>query len=340
MTPAQAADQPLQVITPVAAVAEPGEAQPPSWTSEEAHRLVTATVACWLGGVWSDAEGITEAARSADAERRCHQLITRVYGTYDQARFERLRALDPVEVSDLQTKILAVARMDTVDHAREQRLGMLFDAVANAQRENMIARRAADRVKKDAAGDRELIKLTGDEVAAVEPLNDARAFEALFMLDAGELSHEARALAILCAMDRMETARGLTKHLKVYAVARPFAVLFSTPTPAMPTDARQSLVDGTWLTYISSVAAAASHPVSAAAKTPSDRELLAWGGTLEGLADKLRVEAEQISDETPLKRVSEAIVRRIDAEYRASETTVAQQSGRRRAPASRSPSNG
>ena len=340
-TPAPVSEQPLQATNPVASVAEQREApSPPTWTSEEAHRLLTATVACWLGGVWSDADGVDEATRAKDAERRCHQLVERVYGSDDPTHYERLRAVEPGEVSELKTKILAVASVDTVDHAREQQLGALLDAMANAERESMTARRAGDRVKKDAAGDREPINITTDEVAAVAPLNDARAFEALFTLDAGELTPEAKALAILCAMDRMETARGLTKHLKVYALARPFAVLFSTQTPAMPTDARQSLIDGTWLTYLTSVAAAAGHPVLPAAKTPSDREWLAWGGALEGLADKLQVEAQQMSSETALKRVAEAIVRRVDAEYRASEATVAQQNGRKRVPASRSPSNG
>ena len=340
-TPPPASDQPLQVLNPVASVAEPKATAPaPTWTSEEAHRLLTATVACWLGGVWSDAEGVDEATRSKDAERRCHQLVERVYGTDDPARYERLRAVDPVEVSELKTKILATARIDTVDHAREQQLGALLDAMANAERESMIARRAGDRVKKDATGEREHVSLTTDEAAAVDPLNDARAFESLFTLDAGELTSEARALAILCAMDRMETARSLSKRLKAYAMARPFAVLFSTPTPAMPADPQQPPVDGTWLTYITSVAAAAGHPVLTAAKTATERELLAWGGAVEGLADKLQVETQQLSNETALKRVSEAIVRRINAEYRASEATIIQQSGRRRAPASRSPSNG
>jgi hypothetical protein len=293
-----------------------------------------------LGGVWSDAEGIDEAARSKDAERRCHQLVERLYGADDQGRYERLRALDPVEVSELKNKILAVARIDTVDHAREQQLGALFDAMANAERESMSARRAGDRVKKDAAGDREQTKLTTDEVAAVGPLSDATAFEALLALDAGELTPEARGLAILCAMDRMETARGLTKHLKVYALARPFTVLFNTPRPAIPTDPRQPLVEGTWLSYISSVADAGGHPVLPAAKTPTERELLAWGGALEGLVDKLRVESQRMSGETALKRIAEAVSRRIDAEYRASEATVIQQSGKKRAPAAASPSNG
>jgi hypothetical protein len=340
-TPTPATDQPLRTTYPVATVAETREPSPPqAWTNQEAHRLLTATVACWLGGLWSYAHGVDEAKRDKDAEQRCYQLVERVYGARDQGRYERLRAIDGGEVSELKTKILAVASTDTVDNAREQQLGALLEAVANAERENMTARGALDRVKNEAAGDRERMNPLLDEVTGVGPLNDASAFEALYRLDLGELTHEARALAILCVMERMEAARSLTEPLKVYALARPFSVLFSTPAPALPTGARQSLVDGILRSYIASVAAAAGHPVPVTTKTNSDRELLAWGGAQEGLGDKLRVEAEQISTETALKRVSQAIVRRVDAEYKASEAAIAQQSGRSRAPAARPPSNG
>jgi len=84
----------------------------------------------------------------------------------------------------------------------------------------------------------------------------------------------------------------------------------------------------------------AGHPVLAAAKTPKERELLAWGGALEGLSDKLQVESQRMSGETALKRIAEAVARRIDAEYRASSASIIQQSGKKRAPAARSPSNG
>ncbi|HEY3666336.1 MAG TPA: hypothetical protein VGL19_10060 [Polyangiaceae bacterium] len=333
---------PTQMVAPVATLSpiSTTEQPKPTPTSEEAHRLVTAAVACWLGGAWSDAEGIEENKRAADAERRCHQLIESAYGTDDQARYERLRAVDPVEISELKDKVSAVARFDAVDHAREAQLGTFLDAVANTEREGMLARRAADRVKKDVAGEREELKLTTDEAAAVGPLNDARAFEALLALDIGDLTPEAKGVAILYAMDRMQTAKGLTKHLKVYALARPLAVLFNTPAPQVPTDSHESLVGGTWLTYITSVAAAAGHPVPPAAKTPSERETLAWGGTLDGLGDKLHEEAQHMSGETALKRVSAAVVRRIDAEYRAAVAAVIQQSGRKRMLPARAPSNG
>ena len=328
-TKAPSAPEPVAQLTPVTPpttqATKAASPQPLATSSEEAHRLVIATIGCWLGGVWSDAEGVDEATRATDAEQRCHQLVQNVYGSNDQPRYERLRAVEPVEVSELKAKILAVARVDSVDHAREQQLGTFLDALANAERETMFGRRAGDRVKKDIEGSREPGHLTTDEVAAVAPLYEASAFEALLGLDMGELTPEARAIAILCAMDRMETARGLTKHLKIYALAQPFAVLFGTPAPAVPMDAHQPLVRGMWLSYITTVAAAAGHPISSAAKAPADRELLAWGGTLDGLADKLRSETQQMSDTTELKRVAEVIIRRLDAEYRASEAAVLQQ---------------
>ena len=142
------------------------------------------------------------------------------------------------------------------------------------------------------------------------------------------------------AIERMQTARGLSEHLRIYALARPFAVLFGTITPALPVDGRQPIADGTWISYISGVAAAAEHPVPATAKKISERELLAWEGTLEGLADKLRDDVRQMSYETDLKQISAALVARIDAEYRATQAAVAPQLERNGAVPSRSPPAG
>lgn len=322
--PAQPSPEPSPATAAAASATAPstGETAPPAATGEEAHRLVVAAVACWLGGVWSDAEGASEEARAADAERRCHELVTRIHGTDDKARYERLRAVEAAEVSDVKAKILDVARKDPVDARRVQQLGSLFDAAADAQRETMTARRAADRVKKDIEGERQPGKLTEDEVAAVAPLSESKAFDALVNIDLGDLTREARAIAILCAMDRMETARGLPKHLKVYVLEEPFRVYFGVAAPDVPRDARTPLKGGAWLAYITSVANAAGHPVPDRAKSLADRELLAWGGAFEGLADKLRTEADALSDATELKRVSQAVVRRLDIEYRASDTAA------------------
>jgi hypothetical protein len=285
---------------------------------EGAHQLAVEAIACWLGGVWGDAEGVDQETRAANAQRRCERLVLDVYGNYDVARYERLRALDPAEVSELKRRILAASGAG----ALAQRLSTFIDLVADTERETTNARRSADRVKKDIDGQRVGTSLTVDEAAAVEPLSEAKAFDALLNSDVGELNHEARAVAMLSAMDRMETARGLTKHLKVYAIERPMTALFNAPGADVPRDAHQSLKGGAWLGYLTAVAGAAGHPVPKSARSSQDRELLAWGGVLAGLADKLRLEANQISDASELKRVAEAVVRRLDIEYRASQASL------------------
>ena len=55
--------------------------------------------------MWSDAEGVDQENRAANARRRCQKLVREVYGSYDQARDERLRALDAAEVSELKQRI-------------------------------------------------------------------------------------------------------------------------------------------------------------------------------------------------------------------------------------------
>jgi hypothetical protein len=52
------------------------------------------------------------------------------------------------------------------------------------------------------------------------------------------------------------------------------------------------------------------------------QELLAWGGALEGIADRLRTQRAQIPEKTELWRVVDGVVRRLDTEYRASEASV------------------
>lgn len=283
---------------------------------EQAHQLVISIVSCWLGGVWSDAQGVPEEVRVADADRRCREVIARLYGSDDKATYERVRALDRSEVATLRDKIAATARADSVNETRIPQLLAVFDGVAAVEKESLTARRAGDRVKKDISGQREPAKLDQDEVDAVAPLEESKALLGLLSLDAGVLTHEARALAILAATDRMEIARGLPKHLKIYVLERPFGALFSVPAPEVPRDARMPLKGGAWLDYISTVAENAGHSVPAEAKSLTDRELLAWGGTLAGLADALKVEAEGISDATELKTIVTAVAQRLDNEYR------------------------
>src|SRR5579883_1238161 len=295
----------------------------PTWTAgptnaDQVHRLVVQATGCWSGGVWSDA--LSESG-GPDVDR-CARVLLEAYGSVDRVRLERLRAVEAVEVHELAERLQQPAAADPAARARVEGLVSLLYAVSDAERETMAARRAADRIKKDIAGEREPGKRPADEREAVAPLGSTAGLQRLLDLDAGALRAEARGIALMCAMDRMQSARGLPKHLKVYAVEGPYRMLFGVAPPAVPDDATESLKGGVWLGYLSEVAHAAGHPVPSKAATVDDKELLAWGGVLAGFSDRLREAMSGISDATELRRVVDGTVRRLDTEYRASEASL------------------
>jgi hypothetical protein len=151
----------------------------------------------------------------------------------------------------------------------------------------------------------------------VEPLRAHKGLESLFNLAAsgGDLGAEAHALAVLAAMDRMTDAHGLPPHMKVYAVGDAFGMLFGVTAPDVPSEAEKPLKPGTWLAYLTEVAKAAGHPVPDTAKTPREREPLAWVGTLAGFSDKLKADAPKVSASTDLSKLIPVVAKRIDQEY-------------------------
>jgi hypothetical protein len=271
--------------------------------------------ACWFGGVWGDAEGDSVDMRAQASEARCHDVVRRVYGSDSKDHYEQMRAIEPSVVGDVAGKVETLAKDDPDDAPRSQTLAKLVQAVAAAQREGMLARRAGDRIKRDL--DHEPDKLTNDEAAAVVPLRDTRNLEALLKMDAGDITHDAHALGMLAAMERVEIGRGLPKHMKIYAVGGANQILFGVAPPAVPDDASKPLKRGTWLAYLTDVAKAAGHAVPDSAKTPKQREPLAWVGVLEGYADKLRTDIDGLAKDTRLHHVSSVVVQRLDAEYKA-----------------------
>ncbi|HEX7477289.1 MAG TPA: hypothetical protein VF331_05745 [Polyangiales bacterium] len=294
----------------------------PAQVGARAHRLAIAAAACWFGGVWSDAEGAGEVERSDTSKRHCRELVAQAYGNDDAARFERLRAVDAVEVSELASKLDAAAHSDALDAAHTAHLRALLIAIADAEREAMYARRAGDKVKDDIAVPKPSPKRKADETSASVPLSERRSFDAMLAADVGDLSHELRAFTVLFAMDRLQQARGLPKHLKVLAVSRAMTALFGVAAPNLPEDPTRPPAGGAWLAYLTSIAKTAGHPVPEQAKSLHDRELLAWGGTLMGLADKLRAEVDGISAETDLQPVVRAVIRRLETQYRADEAAM------------------
>ena len=320
---------PSDSAAPVASA--PPAAPAPSQTQEEAHKLVVLAASCWFGGMWGDALGEQDQAKVTGIETRCHELERRVWSTDDKVHFEQLRGFEQNAVSDVVAAVDQATKTDSVDGPRRDALLKLTGALADAAKETMLARRAGERVKRDLTMEPE--KLSTDEVDAVQPLRAHSKLETLLKLDAGDLSKEANALGLLLATDRVELARGLPKHLKLYAVADTFQLIFGVTVPDVPSDATQKLVPGTWLKFLSDTATAAGHPVTDKAKTPRERDALAWGGMQQGFGEKLAADASGIAPSTDLSKVVTTVLHRLETEYSAQQAAEAsKQAGPPKAP--------
>ena len=304
--PAQVGDAPPPAVTAAAALAPAGEGP------AQAHAVVLHAAACWLGGVWSDAEGVAADQRRAAGEKRCMGLVTRLFGAEDKVKYDQLRLVDAALVDRLAVSVDQLAAADPVDGPHKEALARLLRAVAVAQRESNEAHLAADTVKADLKA-HEPDTLSKDEAAAVAPLRAHAGLEALLKLDAGDLTGEAHALGLLTAMDRMELARGLPKHLKVYAVSGAYQDVFGVAPPQVPADATAKLVPGVWLGYLTDVARAAGHAVPDTATLPREREPWAWGGVVAGFGDKLKADTGKVSGS--FSRIAAGVVKKLDAEW-------------------------
>jgi hypothetical protein len=302
--------------TPVRAV--PAAPAPPA-AGGEAYRLAMLATGCWFGGPWTDFEGLSVTATEKEAadHARCAEAVRQVYGRTDQARVLQLRAIDARVVDDVARKVDTVAAADPVDRLHRGDLEKLLRATAAAQRENMSARRAAWKVQTDLDGRRHG-PLEVDEMAAEDPLLAHSELEALLGLQAGDLTPDAHALGILSALDRVELSRGLPRHLKVFAVGDVFGLVFGTPAPGLTGDAAVPLPRGIWLSYLASAARAAGYPVPESARTPLQRNRLAWAGVLEGFAQRLRQDVDHLSRPafTTLRPVVWRAIERLDWSFR------------------------
>ncbi len=294
-----------------APAAPPKDATPPPTSEGQAHKLFTLGNACWFGGLWSDAERDPAESRRAETEARCRDVLRAVYNSDDKGKLEQLRAYEPGVVGDLAAKVDSLAAADSKDSPRRETLVKVLNASAAAHREAMLARRAADRVKRDL--DHEPEKLTKDEADAVGPVGATKDLEALLAID----DTDARAIAYVAAMDRIAISRGLPKHLKVYALAGTMHALFGAAIPELPADATKPLKKGTYLAYVSDVAKAAGHPVPDTAKTPREKESIAWAGVLQGVAEKIRANADKLPGDSDLRETSNRIANRLTAWYEA-----------------------
>jgi hypothetical protein len=279
----------------------------------EAYGLLLSAAGCWFGGVWSQAEGEElRADRKAQTEAHCRDVLGAVYGPAgagDAVRMRQLRAVEESVVADVAEKLGMLAGAD----ADKRDLRVLLLALAPAMRENLFARRAADKVHRDLDDERPIEKLGEDETAAVEPLSAHDAVDALVALQAGSFTPDAHALGVLAAMDRFEIARGVPRHLKIFAVRDMGKLLFGAAAPDVGADPTRPMQPGTWLTYLGDLAIAAGHQVPASAGNPRTRHDLAWAAVLRGIADKLDRDADRVSPR--LQPVVKAVSGQLKAEY-------------------------
>ncbi len=278
-----------------------------------AHDLVVQAASCWFGGLWGDVQGETPAERAVETQKRCARVVHDAFGDDDRARYEQVRAFEAITVDEVAAKVASLADADREAAPRKDALVKLTRAIADAQRETMVARRAAHRILRDA--ERERAKLSDDESAALPELEAAKAWDALLRLDAGPLQQEAHVYALLVALDRMNLAQELPLHLKPYPVIAPFHALFGAAVPDLPHDASRPLPRAGWLTYLGTVASAAGHPIASSAAPPQIRHEQAIAGIFAGISDRLKTDAQGV--EPPLRRIVEYVIRDLDAVIKA-----------------------
>lgn len=282
------------------------------------YKLGVLATACWMGGIWSDAEGIPPAAWPAHDDQRCHDLVASVYGRPDQVRYEQLRATESEAVQDLLAKIRATEPAPT-----REATTALFRSTAAAVRETMLARRAADRVKIDYDSDAVEAKLTNDQRTAAQALDAQGALEPLLVAPESSAA-DRRVIGLLLALDRMDMARGLPKALKLHALGRVLTQVFGiAPPPAASLRLDAVPRPGVWLAYLSGAAERAGYPVPAnPALSPKSRETLAWTGVGRGFAEQIGRAVGQlpVGAVPELARVARAVTARLE-----SERTVAEQ---------------
>jgi hypothetical protein len=272
-----------------------------------AYGGVVRASSCWLGGIWSDAMGEKGDARLAGIEARCKDLMQD--SGMAGAEYYPLRALDDKSVDKVANIVKTAAEGDAADAPNAAALDLLVRAFADAARETLHARRAADKVKEDYKTQAATDVRVADKIAAAPELRETGALHKLITADAGPYASTARLLGLLESLDRMEISDGLPKHLKIYAVGTAFQDVFQKPAPVVSDDASLPIKSGTWLTYLVDVAAAAGHPVPADVTDVTDREAAAWSGVLEGFGDRLR----ETNAKTPRGKAGAALDRLVDA---------------------------
>jgi hypothetical protein len=275
-----------------------------------AEALLVDTAACWLGGVWGDVEAETPVERERSSHARCDAVVAEVYGQGDRTHYLKLRAFDPETLDAVKSAIGHTAARDPADAKHADELVRIFSALAVAEQETTLARRAAHRILRDL--DREPEKLSDEETRALPELEAFSGFAALYRMDAGDLRAERHALALFVLLERLRIAENLPAHLKPYVVVFPMKEVFSAPVPDLPYDASRPLGRGAWLRYLEEAAQQARHPIPDWSRPVQVRHEQAMAGILEGVADQLRADRDTIDGNAPLAHIIDLTIRALE----------------------------
>jgi hypothetical protein len=144
--------------------------------------------------------------------------------------------------------------------------------------------------------------------------------DALFKVDAGDLSREARGIALLRATVRFELTKTLAPPLKIYAAADTLALLFGVASPDLPGDATGNAPD-TWPTFLSATdertACRVRNPVILArAKTEDEKDALAFADVVCGIWRKFNEDYTGVSTENELVDVIDDEMFHLQSEWR------------------------
>ncbi len=310
-----------RVENPAPMTSAAGVAAAPPRETDTAYKLIVASAACWLGGLWSEAEGESGAAeRRTGTARRCAEVVRAVSGEDDPSKVEALRVLDPSITDALIAKVQERAQADGKGEADTLALEKFAANVVAASREATTARRGATKIRADIeklktdkdralAHERDADRLSADEASALPPLRASAGLERLLHDSVGDYAPDAHAIGIMLALTRVRAGQDLPKHMKLYTVSPAYGAVFAVKPPPLPEHARDRLKPGTWLAYVMNVAKACGHPVPDTAHTAKEKEALAWSGALAGLADRLEADESQIKNPDLLEAVHGAVQR-------------------------------
>ncbi len=289
---ANSPSSPLAPVTPVAPVADEARALAWAWTS----------VGCFVGGPWSELLGARPEDRVVAHRARCREVVTGPLAgkADDDAALDAVRGLDAAAVAKV---------VDAIDGAaqnmgdRRKALIALVKASADASREAMSARRAAEAIRGDLA-----VKDGAQATADLRGNSDALTAKAALAALYGLGTDEARLVALVLAADHLESVRGLSPAAKSIIASPAFDVVLGQPLPAGALDPKH----GAWLDYVRDAAKAAGHPVDLGPGAATvDLEKAAFAGVVAGFADRFETLAPKLQGAP--RAAADAYVKRLRA---------------------------